>query len=81
MGGRRDIFVLLGGENVGSNQMNLGMSVLSSLGSGHVNNLDEIQIEKEGEEGKVRIRNRGQSVEEETAARERASNSNKVRFT
>jgi hypothetical protein len=36
---RRQILVLLAVEDVGSNEMDLGMTVLSSLGGRHVDNL------------------------------------------
>ena len=38
MGGRAQLFELLAGENVKSNQVDFGMAVLSSLGGGHVDN-------------------------------------------
>jgi len=34
-----EILVLLAGENVGSDKMDLGVTVLSSLGGGHVDDL------------------------------------------
>ena len=37
VGGGRDIFQLFAGENVNSNKVNLGVTMLSSLGSGHIN--------------------------------------------
>ena len=39
VGRRRQIFQLLAGEDVDGNQMNLGVTVLASLGGGHVNDL------------------------------------------
>lgn len=39
VGGGREIFVLLAGEDVGSDQMDLGVTVLASLGGRHVDNL------------------------------------------
>lgn len=39
MGGRREIFELLASEDVNGNQVDLGVTVLSSLGSRHVNDL------------------------------------------
>jgi len=39
VGGRAKILVLLLGEDVKSDQMDLGVSVLASLGGGHVDNL------------------------------------------
>ena len=39
MGGGREIFQLLVGEDVKCSQVNLCMTVLPSLGGGHVNNL------------------------------------------
>lgn len=39
VGGGRQIFVLLGGEDVQSDQVDLGVTVLASLGGGHVDDL------------------------------------------
>lgn len=39
VGGGRKIFKLLAGEDVNGSQVNLGVTVLSSLGGGHVDNL------------------------------------------
>ena len=39
MGGRAEIFQLLPSEDIQSNKMNLGVTVLASLGSGHVDDL------------------------------------------
>lgn len=39
MGGWGEIFQLLASEDVESNQVDLGVTVLSSLGGGHVDNL------------------------------------------
>lgn len=39
VGGRAEIFKLLARENVDGNKMNLGVTVLSSLGGGHFNDL------------------------------------------
>lgn len=39
MGGRREIFQLLVGEDVESDQVNLGVAVLAGLGGGHFDNL------------------------------------------
>ena len=39
VGGGRDVFQLLLGEDIRGNQVDLGVSVLSSLGGGHVNDL------------------------------------------
>ena len=39
VGGGRDVFVLLAGEDVGGDKVNLGVAVLTSLGGGHVDNL------------------------------------------
>jgi len=39
VGGRAQILELLAGEDVDSDEMDLGVTVLSSLGGGHVNNL------------------------------------------
>lgn len=39
MGGGGEIFVLLGGEDIESDKMDLGVTVLASLGSRHVDNL------------------------------------------
>lgn len=39
MGRRGQIFVLLSGEDVDGDKVNLGVTVLTSLGSGHVDDL------------------------------------------
>ena len=39
MGGRAEIFQLLLGEDVDGDQMDLGVTVLSGLGGGHLDNL------------------------------------------
>jgi hypothetical protein len=39
VGGGREILKLLAGEDIGGDKVNLGVTVLSSLGSGHVNDL------------------------------------------
>lgn len=39
VGGGGEIFVLLGGEDIDGNKMDLGVTVLASLGGGHVDNL------------------------------------------
>jgi hypothetical protein len=39
MGGRAKFFELLAGEDINSNQMDLGVAVLSSFGGRHVDNL------------------------------------------
>lgn len=39
MGGGGQIFKLLAGEDVESDQVNLGVTVLSGLGGGHIDNL------------------------------------------
>lgn len=39
VGGGGEIFILLGGEDVGGDQMDLGVTVLASLGGGHVDDL------------------------------------------
>ncbi len=39
MGGRAQVFQLLAGEDVDGNKMDLGVTVLSGLGSGHVDDL------------------------------------------
>ena len=39
MGRGAQILELLSGENIDSNEMDLGMAVLASLGGGHVDNL------------------------------------------
>ena len=39
MGGGAEIFELLGSEDVNGNQMDLGVTVLSGLGGGHLDNL------------------------------------------
>jgi hypothetical protein len=39
VGGRAEIFVLLAGEDVEGDQMDLGVAVLASLGGRHINNL------------------------------------------
>lgn len=39
MGGGAEIFKLLGSEDVNGNQMDLGVTVLSGLGGGHLDNL------------------------------------------
>lgn len=39
VGGRRQIFVLLASEDVESDNVNFGVTVLASLGGGHVNDL------------------------------------------
>jgi hypothetical protein len=39
VGGRAKIFELLGSEDVNGNQMDLGVTVLSSLGGGHLDDL------------------------------------------
>ena len=39
MGRGGEIFILLASEDIGSNKMDLGVTVLASLGGGHVDNL------------------------------------------
>ena len=39
MGGRAELFELLGGEDVDGDQVNLGVTVLASLGGGHFDDL------------------------------------------
>ena len=39
MGGGREIFILLASEDVESDKMDLGVTVLAGLGGGHVDNL------------------------------------------
>jgi hypothetical protein len=39
VGGGAEIFELLGSEDVNGNQMDLGVTVLSGLGGGHLDNL------------------------------------------
>ena len=39
MGGRRQIFKLLASEDVEGDQVDLGVTVLASLGGGHINDL------------------------------------------
>ena len=39
MGRRAELFKLLGGEDVNSDQVNLGVTVLASLGGGHFDDL------------------------------------------
>lgn len=39
MGGRAELFQLLGGEDVDGDQMDLGVSVLAGLRGGHLNDL------------------------------------------
>ena len=39
MGGRAEFFEFLAGEDVNGNKMDLGVTVLASLGGGHVNDL------------------------------------------
>lgn len=39
MGGGREIFVLLGGEDVSGDKVDLGVTVLASLGGRHVDDL------------------------------------------
>ena len=39
MSGRADIFVLLAGEDVNADHVNLGVSVLAGLRRGHLNDL------------------------------------------
>ena len=39
VGGGREIFVLLGGEDISGDKVNLGVTVLASLGGGHVDDL------------------------------------------
>ena len=39
VGGRAQVLELLAGEDVNSDKMNLGVTVLASLGGGHVDNL------------------------------------------
>lgn len=39
MGGRRQIFQLLAGEDIDGDQVDLGVTVLASLGGAHLDNL------------------------------------------
>ncbi len=39
MGGRAEFFKLLASEDIDSDQMDLGVTVLASLGGGHVDDL------------------------------------------
>lgn len=39
VGGGTDFFILLSSEDINSNQVDLGVSVLSGLGSAHINDL------------------------------------------
>lgn len=47
MGGGREIFVLLAGEDIGSDQMDLGVTVLASLGGRHVDNLARAALDND----------------------------------
>ena len=47
MGGRAEIFQLLLGEDVDGDQMDLGVTVLSSLGSRHVDDLTGSSLDED----------------------------------
>ena len=49
MCGGANIFVFLGGENVESDQMNFGVTVLSGLGGGHLHDLARAALKFENE--------------------------------
>ena len=45
MSGRGEILEFLAGENVDSNQMDLGVAMLAGLGGGHVHNLARASLD------------------------------------
>ena len=45
VGGRAQLLELLGGEDVDGDEVNLGVTVLSSLGGGHVNDLARVTLD------------------------------------
>jgi hypothetical protein len=48
VGGRRQIFKLLAGKDVDGGKMDLGVTVLASLGSGHFDDLAGTALDDDG---------------------------------
>lgn len=48
VGGRRNVFVLLRGEDVGSNKVHLGVTMLTGLGGRHVDDLRVVEGRERG---------------------------------